>query len=380
MKKIFLIFILLTTLSAGAAQVTKLELAHIAEIATNIFELKDPAHYPRLAYELGKFPCDESLQALALMLEICEGKGDINQSSVWRDNVYLARSYALYAMARIGSRYAPGQKMLQTHFEISRPLGMALLHVKPRDLMPLMQQEVGFLTEKFTKVKSDTELYQMKNHVKGSAFILANCTGISEGIKFEDYLRILEAISLLEATKSAEALPLLNTLLGVPEARYWEKPVFRAVFNLKIDDAKKLDFYKKAYADTRNKTVDPAPVNLKAEPEFDIRTISGEAHLILLISRLEVPLKDKAPFYEKSLASKSFTAREAVVDSLVREGLFDKLNVIFSPKNRDNNLKYFTIYRLGYDSAAGSKDLLKKVASSTTGDLAEAAKEALKIK
>lgn len=380
MKRALLLVLAAAALVQGDPAVTPLQKSHIAEIATNVTQIADPATYPRLAYELGRYPCLQSLEALMLMLEACNGKGDMNQSILWRDNAYRARAYVLYALARIGAQYLPGRKALEANFEISRPLGMALLQTKG-GLMPLLQKEVGFLMDKYTTVSSDQELYQMKRHIPGSVFILENCPDVKGlGIRYEEYMRILEATALLEATKSEKALPLLTKMLGSKESRYWEKPVFRAVHNLKVSDEKKLEFYAKAYALTRNMTQDKPPVNPKAEPDFDIRNVSGEAHLIFLISQLDVPFDKKIPFYEKSLASRSYTARAAVVDSMVRERMFDKLAPIFGPRNRDISLKEFTIYRLGYDSAAGAKDLLVKLSKSGDQNIAKDAQEALKIK
>ena len=65
---------------------------------------------------------------------------------------------------------------------------------------------------------------------------------------------------------------------------------------------------------------------------------------------------------------------------MVREGLFDKLMVLFSARNKDMNLAQFTIYRLGYDSAAGAKDLLIKISKLENKTLSDTAKEALLIK
>ena len=65
---------------------------------------------------------------------------------------------------------------------------------------------------------------------------------------------------------------------------------------------------------------------------------------------------------------------------MIREGLFDKLMVIFSRRNKDMNLAQFTIFRLGYDSAAGATDLLIKVSKLENKTLSDLAKEALLIK
>ncbi len=146
-----------TALDAGP-NVTPAQIRHVEEIATNIVEIADPAAFPRLAYELGRYPCSQSLEALQLMLAKCEEKGDINQSAVWRDNIYLARAYVIYAMARIGLQYGPGEKMLDQTFEISRPVGVALMHAKRSKLAELLQKEVSFLMEKPARVSSDVEL------------------------------------------------------------------------------------------------------------------------------------------------------------------------------------------------------------------------------
>ena len=377
----FLIFLLFFLTAACAFSITPLEKKHIEEIATNVVEVSEPTHFPRLAFELGKFPCNESVMALNLMWEKCQEKPNPYVSRTTREDIYNARAYVLYALARIGSKYAPGQKMLNEHFEISRPLGIAFMQSKNASLMKYLQRGVSSLSESAELVSSDTELHLMKRYIGGSEFILKNCPDLNgQGVRFEDYQRILEAIALLEVSRSKDALPLLKLLLGREESRYWEKPVFRAVYNLDLTDEEKFEVYKTAYKETKNKTADKAPGNLKGEPEFDIRNISGEAHLILLMSRLNIPIKEKGSFYEKSLASRSFSAKEAVVDSMIREGLFDKLMVIFSSRNKDMNLAQFTIFRLGYDSAAGAKDLLIKVSTLENKTLSDLAKEALLIK
>lgn len=375
-------FTLLVFLAASAAlAITPLEKKHIEEIATNIVEVSEPTHFPRLAFELGRFACDDSLQALNLMWQKCQDKPNPYVSRTTREDIYVARAYVLYALARIGVKYAPGQKMLNDNFEISRPVGIAFQQAKNGSLLKYLKRGVSGLAASNPLVSSDTELHLMKRYIPGSEFILKNCPELNgQGVRFEDYRRILETICLLETTRSKEALPLLTLLLGKDESRYWEKPVFRAVYNLDLTDEEKFEFYKTAYKETRNKTADKAPGNLKGEPEFDIRYISGEAHLILLVSRLNVPVKEKGSLYEKSLASKSFSAKQAVVDAMVREGLFDKLMVLFSARNKDMNLAQFTIYRLGYDSAAGAKDLLIKISKLENKTLSDTAKEALLIK
>lgn len=373
--------IILAVASIASFGVTKAELNHIREIATNVTEVAEPAYFPRLAFELGKYPCDESLKALDMMWERCEEKPNPYTSSTTRDDLYVARAYILCSVARIGASYPPGDKMLKEHVEISRPLGMVLLNSKKTPLLAFLKKSVPSTLSGVSGAASDTELHLMKRYIGGSDFVLKNCPDLNgEGIRFEDYRRILEAIALLEMTRSPEALPLLNQFLGTNDSRYWEKPVFRAVYNLDVSDEEKFEFYKRAYKLTQNKTLDKAPKNLKGEPEFSIRSISGEAHLVLLISRLNVPIKEKGQIYEKSLASKSFSAKQAVVDAMIREGLFKNLMAVFSARNRDLNLAQFALYRLGYDGAAGSKEVLKKVAKGENATLAMCAKEALLIK
>ena len=375
----FLMLFVLTPLSAFS--ITPFEKKHIEEIATNVVEVSEPTHFPRLAFELGKFPCDDSVMELNLMWEKCQEKPNPYVSRTTREDIYAARAYVLYALARIGSKYAPGQKMFNDYFEISRPVGIALTQAKNGSLLKYLKRGISSLSGSTEMVSSDTELYLMKRYIGGSEFILKNCPDLNgQGIRFEDYQRILEAIAMLEFSHSKEALPLLKLLLGREESRYWEKPVFRAIYNLDLTDEEKFEVYKTAYKETKNKTADKAPGNLKGEPEFDIRYISGEAHLILLMSRLNIPLKEKGSFYEKSLASRSFSAKQAVVDSMIREGLFDKLMVLFSNRNKDMNLAQFTIFRLGYDSAAGAKDLLIKISKLENKTLSDLAKEALLIK
>ena len=380
MRRLFFFSLfLLTSLCAFSAP--SLEKRHIEEIATNIVEYSEPTYFPRMAFELGRFPCDDSLMALNLIWAKCQEKPNPYVSRTTREDIYTARAYVLYALARIGMKYAPGQKMLNDYFEISRPLGIALLQAKNGSLLKYLKRGVSSLSGNIELVSSDTELHLMKRYISGSEFILKNCPDLNgQGIRFEDYKRVLEAIALLEISHSKEALPLLKLLLGREESRYWDKPIFRAVYNLDLTDEEKFEFYKTAYKETKNKTADKAPGNLKGEPEFDIRYISGEAHLILLMSRLNVPLKEKGSFYEKSLASRSFSAKEAVVDAMIREGLFDKLMVLFSNRNKDMNLAQFTIFRLGYDSAAGAKDILIKISKLDNQTLSELAKEALLIK
>ena len=336
MQRILLTLLFLTCAFNGLAA-TGAEVKHIKEIATNVVEVSDPCYFPRLAFELGKYPCMESLDVLNLMWGKCQEAPNPYTSSTTRDDIYVARAYILYSVARIGSTFPPGAQMLKEHSEISR--------------------------------------------LPGTEFIIKNCPDLGgEGIRFEDMRRMLEAICLLEMSGSKDALPLLNQMLGTNDSRYWEKAVFRAVYNLDITDEEKFEFYKRAYGMTKNKTVDKAPKNLKGEPEFSIRNISGEAHLILLVSRLDIPIKEKGQLYEKSLVSKSFTAKEAVVDAMIREGLFKNLMAVFSGRNKDMNLAQFAIYRLGYDASAGSKDVLKKLVKGENKTLADTAKEALLIK
>lgn len=377
----FVLILLLLVCAFNCKAATGAEVNHIREIATNVVEVSEPYYFPRLAFELGKYPCMESLNALSLMWGKCQVEPNPYTSSTTRDDLYIARAYILYSVARIGSTFPPGAQMLKEHSEISRPLGMAFLQAKSNALISFLKKGVPGLIGSIKPASSDTEVYLMKKFIPGTDFIIKNCPDLNgEGIRFEDLRRMLEAICLLEMSGSKDALPLLNQMLGTNDARYWEKAVFRAVYNLDITDEEKFEFYKRAYAMTKNKTVDKAPKNLKGEPEFSIRNISGEAHLILLVSRLDIPIKEKGQLYEKSLVSKSFTAKEAVVDAMIREGLFKNLMAVFSGRNKDMNLAQFAIYRLGYDASAGSKDILKKLVKGENKTLAETAKEALLIK
>ena len=375
------LFLLLIFASISALGVTKDEIKHVKEIATNVVEISDPCHFPRLAFELGKYPCSESLDALNLMWEKCQEAPNPYTSSATREDIYIARAYILYSVARIGATYPSGAQMLKEHSEISRTLGMAFLQAKSNALISFLKKGIPGLIGSISPASSDTEIYMMEKFIPGTKFIIKNCPDVNGvGIRFEDLRRMLEAISLLEMTRSKDAIPLLNQMLGTNDSRYWEKAVFRAVYNLDITDEEKFEFYKRAYAMTKNKTVDKAPKNLKGEPEFSIRNISGEAHLILLVSRLDMPIKEKGQLYEKSLVSKSFTAKEAVVDAMIREGLFKNLMAVFSGRNKDMKLAQFAIYRLGYDASAGSKEVLKKLVKGENKTLAETAKEALLIK
>ena len=252
------LFFLVCAMICPAA--TGAEVKHIREIATNVVEVSEPYYFPRLAFELGKYPCMESLEALNLMWGKCQVEPNPYTSSTTRDDLYIARAYILYSVARIGSTFPPGAQMLKEHSEISRPLGMAFLQAKSNALISFLKKGVPGLIGSVKPASSDTEIYLMKKFIPGAAFIIKNCPDLNgEGIRFEDLRRMLEAICLLEMSGSKDALQLLNQMLGTNDARYWEKAVFRAVYNLDITDEEKFEVYKRAYAMTKNKRLTRRP-------------------------------------------------------------------------------------------------------------------------
>ena len=186
MQRILLTLLFLTCAFNGLAA-TGAEVKRIKEIATNVVEVSDPYYFPRLAFELGKYPCMESLDVLNLMWGKCQEAPNPYTSSTTRDDIYVARAYILYSVARIGSTFPPGTQMLKEHSEISRPLGMAFIQAKSNALISFLKKGVPALIGSVKAASSDTEIYLMKKFIPGTEFIIKNCPDLGgEGIRRPD--------------------------------------------------------------------------------------------------------------------------------------------------------------------------------------------------
>lgn len=345
-------------------QPTPEDLQNLAQIHTNILLTYIPESLKGMAQQLGKIRHRDSLTALEDLLRKCDEIEKQNPRYEVVEAVNVARAYAMFSLARLSKQFPAARRVIQDHFKISRPAGIALIKSRYPDMLKLVTAEIDRLFSEYPSVTRDRRtVNDIKSRYSGVGFIMdARFSEEPEAVEEELLDAMFATAVVIEQSHSAKALPVCRRLLSHEGAFYWEKLVYRAVANLAIHPSRRYEFLRQRLQYARNKARDDCTWDL-SNPDsilFSIKNISSEAFLLLSMWRMPYSLQQKISDTVPALQSRSFTARAAAIDCLATTPASTRhlREVLY---NKDPDTRRFLAIRLSTETNTIAGALLKRL-------------------
>lgn len=357
------------------------EIQRYANAARNAFSADELRQY---AVRLGDLPDARSVEALGAVLRRCDELDSGTVASVNPKSVDLARAYAMHALVKLRNHSRTADTLIREYFRSTPGVCIALVKSRYAPVYELIEAEI---TRRLRELPSDlavrdleplTPLLQFAVRARPDFFRDADESSAArsrrdewptaaESLHATSRRAVVDAMSMtaviLDHTRAPQALRPLEQLLQHRYAFLWDKPVYRAMYNLRLPASQRAAALRRALRAARNRDRDECVWDWHQPSSivFSIDTISSEAMLVLTLWRLPGNLNVKLADVQPSLESSSFTARAAAIDCLASDAGASKA---LGPalRARDVNTRRFLAYRLAMETNATARAILQRLA------------------
>lgn len=344
------------------------------------------------AVRLGELPDARSIAALGAVLRRCEVLESGTVASVNPKSIELARAYAMNALVKLRAYDRSADTLIREHFRITPAVCIALVKSRYAPVYELMEAEIarqlrGLPDEVSVKeLEPLTPMLQCAVRARPDFFRdapdepgehggrTASGSGTPRTPDDDDEEHrvttqrgiidtMISAAVILDHTRAPRALKPLELLLQHRYAFVWDKPVYRAIYNVRLPAGQRAMALRRALRAARNRDRDTCrwDWNQPSSIVFSIDDIASEAMLVLTLWRLPGSIAAKTAEVQPSLQSSSFTARAAAIDCLASDAAASKA---LAPvlQARDVNTRRFLAYRLAMETNATARAILRRVA------------------
>jgi len=379
-------------ITAGEVGLSPGQLEEIARYTALAREALSPDELRRSAVRLGELPDTRSVAALGAVLRRCDMLEDGSIATVNPKSIEIARAYAMHALVKLRAHDRAADTVIREHFRISPAVCIALVKSKYAPVYELMEAEIAkqlrTLPDELSvqELEPLTPMLQCAVRARPDFFRgaqeepgerLGNTASMpgrprppdddDDGVRGTSQRHIVDtmitAAVILDHTRAPQALRPLEQLLQHRYAFVWDKPVYRAISNLRIPAGQRTSALRRALRRARNRDRDGCAWDWSQPSSivFSIDDISSEAMLVLTLWRLPGSLAAKLTDVRPSLQSSSFTARAAAIDCLASDAVASKA---LAPvlQARDVNTRRFMAFRLAMETNTTARALLQRLA------------------
>jgi|GEM_PF-2541877 len=389
---------------AGEVGLSPGQLEEIAKYTALAREALSPDELRRLAVRLGELPDARSVAGLGVVLRRCDMLEEGAIAAVNPKSIEIARAYAMNALVRLRAHDRAADTLIREHFRITPAVCIALVKSRYAPVYELMEAEIAKQLRNLPDEVSVEELEPLtpmlqfavrarpdffrdgpeeSGEPRGSTISIPSRPRPRDNDDDELHVasprRIVEtmmtAAVILDHTRAPQALRPLEQMLQHRYAFIWDKPVYRAIYNLRIPAGQRASALRRALRSVRNRDRDDCvwDWNQPSSIVFSIDDISSEAMLVLTLWRVPGSLTAKLTDVRPSLQSSSFTARAAAIDCLASDAVASKA---LAPvlQARDVNTRRFLAFRLAMETNTTAHALLQRLARDPHPSVADAAR------
>ncbi len=392
-------------LAASTLPLSPQQVEEIDRYARQAREAVSADELRQYAIRLGELRDARSVAALGAVLRRCDVLESGDVATVNPKSIDITRAYAMNALVRLSAYDRGADTLIREHFRISPAVCLALVKSGYAPVYDLMDKAIA----RYTSVAPDemtiealrplTPMLQFALRARPDFFRDApaalprdtlnaprdrrrNAPAPDDEDEFyrvtteRDLVdRMTMAAVILDHTRAPQALRPLEQLLQHRYAFLWDKPVYRAIYNVRLAPEQRAGVLRRQLRAVRNRDRDECVWNWDqpASIVFSIDDISSEAMALLTFWRLPGTSAAKLAEAAPSLESSSFTARAAAIDCLASlpQAPRQLLPVL---QARDPHTRRFLALRLGMETNRAARAILTQLARDRDPAVAAAAR------